>query len=215
MNKYLMYGGGALLLIVGYVMYSKSASNGAATQAAADQSQITDLQNQLTGLQSISNSGGLGGGGLSYNPTTASTTPNTPVAATQSDSLSSLSSFLSGTNANTAAAISAGASTTQTGLADSLAANFINNNSNVKTAAGFSFTPTSGGGFNILSLDNIGQAINTLVPGGQSGAMLTNTQNQVAAANLLGAQSTSTLKAIGAQTLNPTVATLANNTSKK
>lgn len=161
--NYYYVSGGAVL--IGLFIYAKkaadnAANNASAAQASADQSQITDLQNQLTNLQSTQSgsafSNTLGSqlaGVIGSNTTAASQTSGNYVNA--SGILASLQSMLSGNSTTNAATLAQQAQTTQETLEANLVNNFLSNNTAAKAyATGFQFVPTNGGGFAVQNTFN-------------------------------------------------------------
>jgi len=166
--NYYYAGGGAVL--IGLFIYAKKAANNAANnasaaQASADQSQITDLQNQLTNLQSTQSgsafSNTLGSqlaGLIGSNTTAASQTSGNYVDA--SGILASLQSMLTGNSTTNAATLTQQANTTQATLEANVLNNFLSSNTNSKDyATGFQFVPTNGGGFAVQTTYN-SQSVN-------------------------------------------------------
>jgi len=166
--NYYYVSGGAVL--IGLFIYAKkaadnAANNASAAQASADQSQITDLQNQLTNLQSTQSgsafSNTLGSqlaGVIGSNTTAASQTSGNYVDA--SGILASLQSMLTGNSTTNAATLTQQANTTQATLEANVLNNFLSSNTNSKDyATGFQFVPTNGGGFAVQTTYN-SQSVN-------------------------------------------------------
>ena len=160
--NYYYYVCGVAVLIGAFIYAKKAGNDAAATQANADQSQITDLQNQLTNLQStqsgssFSNTLGSQLAGLvGSNTTAASQTSGNYVDA--SGILASLQSMLAGNSTSNAATLAQQADTAQSTLEANVLNNFLNTNNAAKNnATGFQFVPTNGGGFAVQETFNSG-----------------------------------------------------------